>query len=378
MKKTRRLLSIGHSYVVSLNRRLVNEMARLGKDQWEVTAIAPKFMHGDLRAINLEANAQDICNLEAVSVYFSQRIHLMTYGLKLHQVLKESWDLIHCWEEPYVLSGGQVAWGKSVDTPLVFFTAQSNFKRYPPPFSWIENYAMHRASGWICCGELVAQALSPRSGYNLPNRVIPHGVDVDYFSPSAEMKASVRQSLAWHEENMPVIGYLGRLVPEKGLHLLMQVLDRLQTPWRMMFVGTGSMEPEIRQWAEQYGDRVRICTKVNHDQVPQYLNAMDILCAPSQTIPSWREQFGRMIVEAFACGIPVIGSDSGEIPYVIADAGLVVGEKDQEGWIKVLSELLESPAKRQELSLKGLERAHTKFSWAIVASQHLEFFNTLV
>jgi len=321
MKKPRQLLSIGHSYVVSLNRRLVNEMARLGQDTWEVTAIAPKFMYGDLRPLSLEPNAQDICHLEAVSTYLSQHIHVMVYGIKLHELLQRSWDLIYCWEEPYVLSGGQVAWGKDTATPLVFFTAQSNFKRYPPPFNWIENYAMSRASGWICCGELVSQALQPRRGYNLPSRVIPHGVDVDYFLPSIAMKTSTRRSLEWPEDHIPVVGYLGRLVPEKGLHLLMRVLDRLQTPWRAMFVGTGIMETEMQKWAEPYGDRVRICAQVKHDQVPQYLNAMDILCAPSQTIPSWREQFGRMIVEAFACGIPVIGSDSGEIPYVIGDAG---------------------------------------------------------
>jgi glycosyltransferase involved in cell wall biosynthesis len=65
---------------------------------------------------------------------------------------------------------------------------------------------------------------------------------------------------------------------------------------------------------------VRI-VKVAHDEVPAYLNAMDLLCAPSLTTPSWREQLGRMVVEALACGVPVISSDSGELPFVVADAG---------------------------------------------------------
>ena len=52
---------------------------------------------------------------------------------------------------------------------------------------------------------------------------------------------------------------------------------------------------------------------------------MDVMCAPSQTTPKWREQFGRMLIEAFASGVPVVGSDSGEIPFVIDEAGVLVG-----------------------------------------------------
>jgi glycosyltransferase involved in cell wall biosynthesis len=184
--------------------------------------------------------------------------------------------------------------------------------------------------------------------------------------------------LEWEQEDAPIVGYLGRLVPEKGLDLLMRVLDRLQTPWRALFVGTGPMEVYLRTWAKRYPQRVRICTNVKHDQVPQYLNAMDILCAPSQTLPHWREQFGRMLIEAFACGVAVMGSDSGEIPYVIQDAGLVVGEKDEQRWVEALSDLLNSPSRRQELAQKGLARSHTVYTWRAIAQQHLDFFSQLL
>ena len=58
---------------------------------------------------------------------------------------------------------------------------------------------------------------------------------------------------------------------------------------------------------------------------------MDLLCAPSRTTPRWREQFGRMLIEAMACGVPVIASPSGEIPYVVGDAGVLVPEGDPDG-----------------------------------------------
>jgi glycosyltransferase involved in cell wall biosynthesis len=175
-----------------------------------------------------------------------------------------------------------------------------------------------------------------------------------------------------------VVGFLGRFVPDKGLPLLLRVLDQTSQPWRALFVGTGPMEAALRSWATRYGDRVRICTTVTHDQVPQYLNAMDTLCAPSQTMPNWREQFGRMLIEAFACGLPVIGSDSGEIPYVIDNAGIILGEKDESAWVSTLEQVLADPAYRAELGQRGRDRAHAVYQWSVVAQQHLSFFESIL
>jgi glycosyltransferase involved in cell wall biosynthesis len=105
---------------------------------------------------------------------------------------------------------------------------------------------------------------------------------------------------------------------------------------------------------------------------------MDMLCAPSQTTPRWREQFGRMLIEAFASGLPVIGSDSGEIPHVLGDAGVIVGESNAADWRTAIGELLDSPARRKTLSAGGLDRARTHFAWPVVARQHLEFFDELL
>jgi glycosyltransferase involved in cell wall biosynthesis len=377
MPRHRKLLSIGHSYVVNLNRRLVNEIACLGQDEWEVTAVAPAFMHGDLRPMYLESDPNEICRLEAVSVYNSNRIHIMNYGWRLREIMQEDWDLIHCWEEPYIFSGAQVAWWKTGKAPLVYSTFQNKSKQYPPPFNWIEQYAMSRATGWITAGKTVIETLKHRQGYSCPMRFIPFGVDINHFYPSDDVKYKILNLLGWEEQGTPVIGYLGRFVPEKGLNLLMRVLDRLETPWRALFVGTGAMEASLQSWAKRYPQQVRICTDVKHNQVPQYLNAMDMLVAPSQTMPNWKEQFGRMLIEAFACGVPVIGSDSGEIPYVIEDAGVVVGEKDENGWVTAISDLLNSPSLRQELASRGLERSHKLYAWPSVAQQHLQFFNEL-
>jgi phosphatidyl-myo-inositol dimannoside synthase len=381
MAKVRKLLSIAHSYVVSNNRRLAHEMARVGSDRWEVTTVAPTIFHGqkDLRSVRLETGAQDRRPLFSIPAYLTFRVHVFVYGLGLRSLLNHGWDMVHCWEEPYILAGGQVAWWTPRGTPLVFRTAQSLNKRYPIPFNWVERYAMNKASGWICSGQLVAETLRTRPGYDKrPMSLIPLGVDVDSFRPDPAAGQALRRSLGWDDPNPPVVGYLGRFVPDKGLHLLMGALDQLQTPWRALFVGAGPLEPELRAWADRHGDRVRLCTNVKHDQVPSYLNAMNVLCAPSQTTPNWREQFGRMIIEAFACGVPFLGSDSGEIPHVVQGAGVIVGEKDETGWCRALGELLQDAARRRDLAAQGLERAQTEFAWPVIARRYLDFFEQIL
>jgi glycosyltransferase involved in cell wall biosynthesis len=105
---------------------------------------------------------------------------------------------------------------------------------------------------------------------------------------------------------------------------------------------------------------------------------MDVLCAPSRTTGRWREQFGRMLIEAFACGVPVVASDSGEIPYVVGDAGVVVTEADEDAWAAAVAELLESPKRRDELGARARDRARTRYAWPVVARQYVEFFDEVV
>lgn len=379
MKRARRLVSVSHSYVVTLNRRLANEMARVGVGSWEVTAVAPRFFHGDLSPIALQREPGEASHVEEVRALFSRSAHMFVYGPELRERLARGADLVHSWEEPYVFAGAEVALLTPRRVPLVFSTAQNLFKRYPPPFAQLERLVVSRSAGWVAFGETVKQNLLARPGYaQRPARYIPMGVDVELFQPDRAAGAEFLRELGWEAQGAPVVGYLGRFVPEKGVELLRRVLERLTTPWRALFVGGGPLEASLRAWGERQGDRVRVVTGVPHARVPRALNAMDVLCAPSQTTPRWKEQFGRMLAEGFACGVPVVTSDSGEIPHTASDAGRVLPEADVEAWTSALAELLESPERRRELSARGRERAVTRFAWPVVAREHLDFFESVL
>jgi glycosyltransferase involved in cell wall biosynthesis len=374
----KRLLTVAHSYVVGLNRRLAHEMAVQGRGEWAVTAVAPRRYAGDLRAIALEPMAGEACRLEVVPARLDTVPHAMFYGGRFRALMREPWDVVHCWEEPYVAAGFQVARRSPRSARFVFATFQNISKRYPPPFSWFERGVLARADGWIAFGDTVRETHLSRRGYaSLPSRTIPPGVDVDRFAPDPAARARVRARFGW-DDRVPVVGFLGRFIDAKGLRVLTTVLPRLRAPWRALFVGDGPERPHLDGFAAAYPGAVAIAAGVPHDSVAEHLNAMDVLCAPSQTTSGWREQFGRMSSEAMACGVAVVGSSSGEIPFAVGDAGLIVPEHDEDGWVAALDALLRDDDRRRALAARGLVRARERYAWPVIARAHLDFFDDLL
>lgn len=371
----RRLLTIGHSYAVGVNRRLAHELAIAG--DWDVTAVAPARFHGDFGWHVTTPEPDERCSLIPVPAYFTRPVHLMLYGKALFELLRQPWDLVHCWEEPYIAAAGQIAARTPARVPLVFATFQNIDKQYPPPFSWLERRTLDRADGLVAFGRTTLDVMINRGFPRTRTCMIPPGVDTARFAPDAAARGRVRAQLGWSDD-VPVVGFLGRFVREKGLKLLLEVLDRQSVPWRALLVGSGPLEADLRSWGRRYGGRVVVETAVQHDDVPQWLSAMDVLAAPSQTTSKWREQFGRMLIEAFACGVPVVASDSGEIPHVVGDAGVLVAERNATAWTSALARLLQDAALRRDLSVRGRQRALTTYDWPIVARQHTRFFKQII
>src|SRR3954467_6925358 len=117
-----KILMVAHSYVVALNRGLCREVARAGGDRVEVTVAAPAWYRGDLRPLPLEPLAGEPYRLEAVPARVSRGPHVFLYGRRLRALLRGDWDVVHAWEEPYILAGGQVARATRPGATLVYST----------------------------------------------------------------------------------------------------------------------------------------------------------------------------------------------------------------------------------------------------------------
>jgi glycosyltransferase involved in cell wall biosynthesis len=349
-------------------------MAVQGAEGWEVTAVAPVRLHGDLRPIELEPLSGEACRLVPIDMRFGSHPHLRMYGAQLRSLLHERWDVVHCWEEPYVLAAAQVAHHVRPPTRFVPATFQNIAKRYPLPVKMIEHRVMRRADAWIAFGQTVHQTQSRRPEYvGKPARVVNPGVDTEAFHPDSIDGRRIRETLGWRPEDL-VVGFIGRLVEEKGIETIVHAFVQSTRGWKLLVVGAGVLAEQIESLACQRPSQVKLVRNVGHNDVPAYLRAMDLLCAPSRTRPHWKEQFGRMLIEAMACGVPVLASASGEIPHVLSEAGVLIPEDDLPQWTATIDRLLADPGIRRDLATRGLARARTEFSWPVIARRHLDFF----
>ena len=112
--------------------------------------------------------------------------------------------------------------------------------------------------------------------------------------------------------------------------------------------------------------------------MPHHLNGLDVLVLPSVSRPNWKEQFGRVLVEAMACGTPVVGSRSGEIPNVIGDAGLLFPEGDVAGLARQLARLQGNADLRQEMAERGRQRVLECFTQARIAAETYRVYEDLL
>ena len=159
-------------------------------------------------------------------------------------------------------------------------------------------------------------------------------------------------------------------------------------PWTLVLLGRGPLKDELQTQSHTLGiaERIRWIESVPHDAVPNYISLMDTLVLPSETTYAfktltsvgWKEQFGHVLIEAMACQVPVIGSDSGEIPYVIADSGLVFPEGDHSALADRLTQLIQQPEQQQALAKKGYERAMEHYTNTALATELLAFYQELL
>lgn len=307
--------------------------------------------------------------LEVTPLRWNGQYHLY-YAPRLPRLIAQFRpDLVHLDEEVYNFATfhGALA-ALRLGARVVAFCWQNLYRRYPPPFRWFEWVLAKRLHGVIAGNEEAKQVLL-RKGFSQPLVVIPqYGVDVVRFTPG-----NTPTPPPFH------IGFLGRLVPEKGIDLLLQSLLRLPEECELWLAGEGD-ETRWRAMAEQLGvaPRVRWLGNIPSTHVVEYLRRLHVLVLPSRTTPRWKEQFGRVLVEAMACGVPVVGSDSGEIPRVIGEAGLVFAEGNAEALAACVRTLVEQPALRQQLARTARQRAVEQFSMEQVASRYAQFWQSLL
>ncbi|MDW8065787.1 MAG: glycosyltransferase [Anaerolineae bacterium] len=281
--------------------------------------------------------------------------------------------LIHAEEEPDSLAALQIALARRRFAPrarLILHTWQNVNRPKSWPVWLVTRISLREADAILCANREAVRVLR-ELGYHGPTEVIPPiGVDTQVFQPLGRPPNS----------SVFRIAYAGRLVPEKGLDALLEAVVRLGPGAELWLIGDGPLRAALRSLAQSLGidERVRWVPPVASEQMPELLAQVDVVVLPSRTTPVWKEQFGRILVEAMACGVPVVGSDSGAIPEVIGDAGLIFPEGDAAALADRLHCLMEDPGLRRELGERGYQRAVSLYSQEVLAARTLDFYRKIM
>ncbi len=281
-------------------------------------------------------------------------------------------DVIDLWEEPWGLVSAHACRLRNKLLPsakIVSETEQNINKVLPFPFEGFRRYTLQQADYAVGRNRESIEVIRAK-GYAGPAEVVPNAVDMKLFRPLDRVQCRAELGLPLPAGEF-LAGYAGRLVEEKGLMDLLEALPLSPGHVHLILLGSGPQEADLRRRAGELKvePRVHFLPARPLEQLPAFMNALDVFVLPSRTTARWKEQFGRVIIEAHACGTPVIGADSGAIADVVADAGLVVPEKNPQALADALSKLAGDPALARTLGQRGLQNAGDYFTWDRVAER---------
>lgn len=387
-----RILVASHTYIVDLNCEKLRALANL-EPGIEVTVVVPRrWQPGGVQNKIIETQRCESGAFRVVPISnFSQNHQgLLTFGTDLISLLRQFRpQIIQVEQGSKALAYTQMIMLNQLlglKAKNLFFTWWNLPYELKFPISLLETYNLHHTHGLVA-GNLDGAEILRQHGYKNPVKVMPQlGVDETLFLPQSQPELASELGI---QTNDFVVGFVGRFVEEKGLITLLSALSNLKnSSWKLLLLGRGPLQQILTDKAAESGitDRLICVESVPHNQVPRYINLMNTLVLPSQTSyqfktltsVGWKEQFGHVLIEAMACKVPVIGSDSGEIPHVIGNAGLVFPEGNVQALANCLNQLMEQPELVKKFSELGYQKAMSQYTNKALAKQQLDFYKEIL
>jgi glycosyltransferase involved in cell wall biosynthesis len=369
---------LSKALVVGAYQKKAEELAAL--DGVELTvAVPPLWREPGVGTQALERRFTHGYTLELLPIRFNGRHHVHYYPTLGRLIARLRPDVFHIDEESFNLATFlAMRAGVRQGARCCFYNWATIDRWYPPPFALFERYVFRHAAHAIAGAEDAATIMR-RHGYCGPLSLLPQfGVDPQLFSPTTNHASAIvgrRSSVVGRHF---VIGYLGRLVLQKGVLDLVEALPLLPPHMRLRLVGDGLLRPQIVARAAVLGVSARVELIPWSSDVPAELRRLDVLALPSHSTPTWKEQFGRVLIEAMSCGVPVVGSSSGEIPQVVGAGGLIYPEGDVAALAAALRRLADEPALGAQLGRHGRARVLEHYTQAALARSYYEIYRSML
>ena len=383
---TYRILTISKPYVAAAYRQKLMALSLM--DGVEVGLVCPE--QWDSQVFEDDIAADKKYWIRRLPISFNGKNHFHFYHELRSAIEQFKPDIVSLEEEHYSLVTMQAALiCNRLKVPYVFYTWQNIFKNYPPPFSWFERYVFASCSGAIVGNSEAADVLR-KKGYTKSIREIPQmGVswekyNVDCFAGGKdEAIRSSRMKLHIPQDKV-IVGYVGRLVEEKGVQDLVEAVALLGPEHRqkvkILILGNGPYKDQLDSMISTMGlkEWFDFRSFVPSSEVASYMHSLNALCLPSRTRPNWKEQFGRVLVEAMAAESLVIGSSSGEIPRVIGEDGIVFEENNPQSLKQALLLCIDDHDLTKRLTSNAKRKAKLKYTHEAIASEFFGYFKEIL
>jgi len=375
------LVVVSHACVTDINQQIYAEIEQLGH---KVDLIVPSnFVAPGLtqEPISVKRWPEFKGRIIEIPTALNKSIPLHFYRRSMKKFFREyKPDAVYVAEEPYSLSCYQAIKCAIPYTKAIgFYSAQNINKNYPYLFRKLEEYVYRHSNMAVSISQDVTKVLRDK-GYENNICEIPLGVDEDHFVINSQLKLDAKSQCGIPSDAY-VIGFAGRLVEEKGIDLLLKASSIMMNSIKniyVLIVGRGPQIEELKVLTNYLNikDRVIFMESAIHSDMPKWFSCMDVHVLPSKTMPNWREQFGRVIIEAAACGVPTIGSSSGEIPVVLKSLGMT--SIFEEGNVDELKNQLLKIKKSDYNPEKIREKAVEMYGNKGVAKQLISAFSKVV
>lgn len=373
MQPKLRVLTISKPYVSAAYRDKLKALAERG--DLDIGLICPRHWG----AQEFEAGSDTNYDLQQLDIWLNGYNHFHTYRGLRTAIERFKPHVLNVEEEHYSI----VTWqafriARALNIAPLFYTWQNIAKRYPPPFSWIERYIFNHAAGAAAGNDEAISILRSKGYQGLVYEIPQMGVELSRFVPSDQSpnaRLQRRHALSLPTDGL-LVAFFGRLVEEKGVqHLLAAAAEVPQV--RLLIGGSGPFADELAKISRKLNiiSRVQFAPQIPSVAIPAYLQAVDAICLPSLTRSNWKEQFGRILIEAMSAQAVVIGSSSGEIPRVIGDSGLVYTEGDVSRLADCLRQLVQNPSLIISLRERGSLRVRSAFTQEIIAAKFADLFH---
>jgi glycosyltransferase involved in cell wall biosynthesis len=361
----RRVLVISHTYVQPAHRGKLRALAARGL---EVTVGIPQRWREPWFGRPIDATWERQGGLEIFPLPGST--HEPKYGRRaLKALLRDRRpDLVQIEEEPDTVATRQIfTASRRLAIPVVLFTRQNVLPNTGFFDRWSHRRMLRKLKGVVAASDAageVTRAQAPQ----VPIAVMPQlGAE-----PPHEPMHTPHEGMA--------IAFIGRLVQRKGLDNLLLALAMLRgARWHLTVVGDGPERERLEVLASELrlASRIRWLGGLPAEQIETLWPDLDVLVQPSRSLPEWRESNGHALIDAMAHEVAVVGTNSGVIPELIGDAGMVAPAGDVPALATALEQLSDQGT-RQALAEAARARALRLYSDDAIAERTLEFWRQLV